>query len=97
MKIVILSTAEDDLAEGHHFYETQEPGVGEYFLHTLVGEIDSLHLYAGTHRIVFGKYRMLSRTFPFGIFYTITADTIEVRAVLDLRRHPSWIRRQTRR
>ena len=45
MKIVILTTAEDDLAEGHRFYARQEAGIGDYFLHTLFAEIDSYHLF----------------------------------------------------
>ena len=86
MKVEILSTAEDDLVNGHGFYERQEPGIGNYFLDTLFTEIDSLKLYGGTHRKWWGKYRMLSRSFPFGIFYTIENDIVYVTAVLDLRR-----------
>lgn len=52
MKVEILSTAEDDLVDGHLFYERQEAGIGDYFLDTLFAEIDSLQLYAGTHRKV---------------------------------------------
>ena len=97
MTIEILSTAEDDLVDGYHFYENQEVGVGDYFLNTMFAEIDSHRLYAGTHRIFWGRYRMLSKTFPFGIFYTINGTSVQVRAVLDLRRHPSWLRRRARR
>jgi len=50
MKVETLSTAEDDLVDGHRFYERQEPGIGEYFLDTLFAKIDSLQLYPGTHR-----------------------------------------------
>ena len=67
MKVEILSTAEDDLVDGHGFYERQEPGIGKYFLDTLFAEIDSLQHYAGTHRKLWCKYQMLSRgssTFP---------------------------------
>jgi hypothetical protein len=97
MRVEILSTAEDDLVDGHHFYERQESGIGDYFLDTLFAEIDSLQLYAGTHRKKWGKYRMLSKRFPFGVFYTIQKDTVQVCAVLDLRRRPSFLRRQLRR
>jgi hypothetical protein len=97
MNIEILSTAEDDLVDGHSFYERQESGIGNYFLDTLIAEIDSLQLYAGTHRKKWGKYRMLSKRFPFGIFYTMEKDTVSVCAVLDLRRRPSFLRRKVRR
>lgn len=97
MKIRILDLAEDDLVAGYRFYEEQEPGVGEYFLDSLFADIDSLHLYAGIHRQVWGKHRMLAKRFPFAIFYHVKNDEVEVCAVLDLRRHPSWLREQLNR
>ena len=97
MRIEILSTAEDDLVDGYHFYEDQKEGIGDYFLNTMFAEIDSLYLFSGTHKMIWSRYRMLSKTFPFGIFYTITDDLVQVRAVLDLRRRPSWIRRRAQR
>jgi hypothetical protein len=97
MKVEILSTAEDDLVDGHRFYEGQLPGIGNYFLDTLFSEIDSLQLYGGTHGQKWGKFRMLSKRFPFGIFYTIKGDMVHVCAVMDLRRRPSFLRRQLRR
>jgi len=92
--IRVLETAEDDLVDGYRFYESQEPGVGEHFLNSIFADIDSLRRYAGIHKIIRGKYRMLARKFPFAIFYTIADDMIEVRAVLDLRRNPTWIRKR---
>lgn len=97
MKIRILRGAEEDLADGHRFYEESEPGVGDYFLDTLFVEIESLKSLAGIHRLVFGRYRMLSKVFPYGIFYTLRDDVVEIRAVLDLRRDPGWIHRRMRR
>jgi hypothetical protein len=97
MKIDILNTAEDDLVDGYLFYEDQEAGIGEYFLSTLFAEIASLHLYAGSHKIVWGRHRMLSKTFPFGIFYTVGNDTVKVWAILDLRRDPSYLHKRATR
>jgi len=54
MKIVILSSARDDLADGFAFYEEQQEGLGDYFEESLFSDIDSLRLYAGIHRKVFG-------------------------------------------
>jgi hypothetical protein len=36
MKIKILSPAERDLEEGFRFYESQSPGLGSYFLDSLL-------------------------------------------------------------
>ena len=94
MKIVIQSSALGDLADGFDFYEEIEAGLGGYFLDSLFSDIDSLQLYAGIHIIHFGKYhRLLSKRFPYGVYYQIEDNIIRVRAVLDLRRDPKWIKR----
>jgi plasmid stabilization system protein ParE len=97
MRIQILTNAAEDLLDGYHFYERQSPGLGTYFLDSLYSDIDSLLLYAGIHRIVYGKHRSLSKRFPYAIYYTVEQQTIRVHAVLDCRRDPSWIRRRLRK
>ena len=93
MRIKILSSAEDDLEEGHRFYESQEDGLGSYFLDTLYSDIDSLAYFAGMHHIVLGYHRLLSKRFPFAVYYRVADDVVTVFAVLDCRRNPSWIRK----
>ena len=39
MKIKILESAKEDLKEGFYFYESQERGVGNYFLESLFSGI----------------------------------------------------------
>lgn len=94
MKIQILDEAEDDLYAGREFYERQEPGVGDYFVASLISDIDSLILFAGIHPMEFGFHRALSKRFPFGIYYLVEGAVIYIYAVLDLRRDPAWIRRR---
>ena len=97
MTIRILTAAQEDLSEGFAFYEKQQPGLGAYFLDSLFADIDSLALYGGVHRRVFGLHRMLGRTFPFAIYYEVNVDAAEVWAVLDCRRDPKWILRRLKR
>ena len=97
MTIEVLDDAKADLIEGFHFYEEQSPGLGSYFLDSLFADIDSLLLYAGIHRLVFGSHRYLASRFPFAIYYRIEAEVIRVRAVIDCRRNPAWIRRRLKR
>ncbi|MCL2105110.1 MAG: type II toxin-antitoxin system RelE/ParE family toxin [Kiritimatiellaeota bacterium] len=94
MKITILDEAEQDLLNGFTFYESQESGLGDYFLNTLFGDIDSLKLYAGIHSKVFGFHRLLSSRFPYAIYYSLHNETVFVIAVLDCRRNP--VRAETR-
>lgn len=76
MRIEILDEAQQDLIEGFYFYENRESGLGSYFLDCLFSDIDSLILYAGIHRIVFGYHRLLSKRFPFAIYYLVEQDLI---------------------
>jgi hypothetical protein len=88
MKIKILESAIRDLLQGHRFYEQQEKGLGGYFIDSLFSDIDSLQIYAGIHSIHFKKYRLLSKRFPFAIYYSIQNDIVLVHAVLDCRQDP---------
>ncbi|WP_395719202.1 type II toxin-antitoxin system RelE/ParE family toxin [Prosthecobacter sp.] len=93
MKIEILDLAKADLIEGHRFYEKQEPGLGDYFLRNLFSDIDLLQLTGGVHLKPYRHFhRALSKRFPFAIFYTVEDQIVKVRAVVDCRRRPSWIR-----
>ena len=94
MKLRILDSALEDLDRGRLFYERQGEGLGPYFLDSLFAEIDSLILYAGVHRKVFGFHRLIVRRFPYGVYYRLEEDgVVVVWRVLDLRRSPSWIRK----
>jgi len=97
MKIKILDSAVQDLIDGCRFYEKQVEGLGSYFLDTLFSDIDSLTVYAGVHPKYFGKFhRLLSKRFPFAIYYRVENKTALIYAVLDCRRNPAWIRKRLR-
>ena len=83
--------AEQDLWDGYRFYEMQGRGLGEYFLNSLCSDIDSLRLYAGIHSLHFGCRRLLSRRFPFAIYYRVEQQAAQVWAVLDCRQDPAKI------
>jgi len=91
VKIVISRTADKDLMAGYHFYESSGKEVGDYFLDSIMSDIDSLALFAGIHRKSSGFHVALSRRFPFAIYYKIESEVVRVRRVLDCRRDPDWI------
>ncbi|MHB1309435.1 MAG: type II toxin-antitoxin system RelE/ParE family toxin [Limisphaerales bacterium] len=94
MRIRILDSALEDLDRGRLFYERQREGLGVYFMDSLFSEIDSLVLYAGLHRQVFGFHRALAKRFPYAVYYRVEADAVVlVWRVLDLRQAPERIRR----
>lgn len=92
MIVVVLEDAAADLEAGRRFYESCESGVGNYFAESLLSDLESLVLYAGIHLRHFGFHRMLSKRFPFAIYYEVEGDTARVYAILDMRRDPAWIR-----
>lgn len=92
MQVRILEDAEKDIEEGYWFYERQSQGLGDYFIDSIYSDIDSLVYFGGIHRKVFSHYRLLSKRFPFAIYYQLGEDFVVVKAVLDCRRKPSWIR-----
>ncbi len=89
MNIRILDEAEQDLVDGFRFYDLQEEDLGDYFLDSLFADIDSLHLYAGVHSLHFGYHRLLSKRFPFAVYYRVDGEVVNVWAVLDCRQDPA--------
>ena len=78
MNVVILEDAAEDLESGAQFYEACATGVGNYFLDSILSDLDSLVLFAGVHPIYFQFHRMLSKRFPFGIYYEVEDDVVYV-------------------
>ncbi|ABQ27367.1 hypothetical protein [Geotalea uraniireducens] len=96
-KIRLFEAASQDLTDGFHFYEKQESGLGGYFLDSLFSDIDSLLIHAGIHPAFFlVYYRMLSKRFPFAVYYRIDGNDILVYAILDCRKNPAWARSRLR-
>jgi plasmid stabilization system protein ParE len=93
-QVVVLSDAAEDIEAARDFYEVQEVGVGEYFVDSLLTDIEGLTGLSGVHPKHFKFHRMLATRFPFGIYYREHGPQAQVFAVLDLRRNPTWIRRE---
>jgi plasmid stabilization system protein ParE len=91
MRVQVLDEATVDLADGFRFYERQADGLGDYFLDSLWSDIQSLRISGGIHAIHYGYYRLISKRFPYAVYYRIEDGVSLVRAVLDCRRDPKWI------
>ena len=92
--IVVLEEAADDLVLGRDFYDQQEPGVGQYFWDSLISDIESLTIYAGVHQRHFGLFRLLSKRFPYAVYYEIAESVAYVIAILPVRRDPAWVQQR---
>lgn len=91
MKVRILSAASRDLLRGKRFYGRQNDGLGEYFFDSLSSDIESLLVYAGIHRQVRGYHCLLSRRFPYAVYYRLESGEIRIFRVLDCRQDPAKI------
>jgi hypothetical protein len=84
----------DVLIDGYWFYERQHPGLADYFRSCLIVDIETLTFQAGIHEVIFGFHRLLSKRFPFHIYYASKGDSVLVVAGLDARRNPLWTRQR---
>jgi plasmid stabilization system protein ParE len=90
MRVRILTSALNDLDRGRAFYEKQGEDLGEYFFDSVFADIDSLALYGGIHRKVFGYHRLLARRFPYAIYYKMDNDgAVVVYRAMDCRQKPA--------
>jgi plasmid stabilization system protein ParE len=90
MRVRILTAALRDLERGRAFYEQQGEGLGDYFFDSVFADIDSLALYGGVHRQIFGYHRLLARRFPYAIYYKVDNEGVAVvHRTLDCRQNPT--------
>ena len=91
MNIHILPEAQEDLIDAYWFYERQNEGVGDYFISSILEDIETLNFSAGSHVIHLGKHRKIASVFPYSIYYLFENGEAKIYAILDDRRDPEWI------
>ena len=91
-QVIALDEVAEDLNEGQRFYRAKETWLGDYFWDSVMSDMESLYVFAGIHELHFGYHRLLSKRFPYGLYYDIDGAIIRVVAVLPMRRNPAWIR-----
>lgn len=70
-QIRISEDAFEDLNAGYVFRENRQLGLDDYFASCIRADIEVLRLAAGMHRVMYRDYyRLVSKIFPYGIFYT---------------------------
>jgi len=98
MRVTVLESARRSIVNGYHFYENREAGLGLYFVDSILSDLRSLEILAGLHEIFVDDYRkLISKKFPFAIYYKVENNVGVVYAVLDCRRDPEWILNQLNR
>ncbi len=78
-----------DLESGRDFYDKSSEATGNYFVASLLADIESLSFYSGIHPVVHEFYRMLAQRFPYAVYYDLQNDEVLVVAILDMRKKPA--------
>ncbi len=94
-KIIIRPEAENDLSFAYDWYDKQQAGLGRDFILEFSACMDRIsdspHLYSELYR---GIRRALVRRYPYGIYYVVTGNDINVLAVIHLAMQPvRWKKR----
>jgi plasmid stabilization system protein ParE len=87
--LIVRPEAEEDISDAFRWYESQSIGLGAEFIRSVEASFSSIgrnpELYAEIHLTI---RRALVRRFPYGIFYLLDKDKINILAVMYIRRHP---------
>ena len=71
--------------------------MGDYFLDAISADIESLHIYAGIHRVKFGFHTLHAKRFPYTIYYKLKDDIVKIYAILDDRQNPTTTKDRLKR
>ncbi len=85
----VRGRAEFDLDEAYAWYEARAEGVGEAFLRSVEACLARIERHPEAHVVAHGRVRRARlHRFPYGVYYTIRKDFIDVLAVYHGRRRP---------
>lgn len=95
-KIVITPTAQKDIQTGRNWYEMQQSLLGDEFIDAIESAIKKVQSNPQLFSIIYKSIRraMLKR-FPFGIYYFVKDDIVNIFAVIHFSRNPKiWKQRK---
>lgn len=91
-EVLLTDFAANDVKETYDWYEEQLLGLGEDFYENLLAALDQLSFYPNTGSdIEFGIQKVLVKTYPYAVYYSVKDNKVRVLRVLHQRRHPdTW-------
>jgi toxin ParE1/3/4 len=82
-RVTLRAAADADLTEIHSWYESQRPGLGNEFLLSVADAMQRLEDSADRYPLYFLEFRrVLTKRFPYKIFYRLEGDAAIVFRVL---------------
>ena len=89
LPLTVRPRAEADLDEAFGWYEAQLPGLGEAFLRSVMACFGRIARHPEAYPEVQRRVRRASlQRFPYGVFYVVREERIDVLAVYHGRRRP---------
>lgn len=97
VELIIRPEAEADALQAFRWYNEQLPGLGQEFLAELESAIESIRANPEACRKLNREYRrVLTRRFPYAVFYAIHAQRVVVFAILHTAQDPRLWRQRGR-
>ena len=94
-ELVLRPEAEADALEAYRWYNEQLPGLGEEFLSELDHALETVRANPELFRKLHREFRrVLTRRFPYAVFYVIAGDRVVVFAILHTARDPRLWRKR---
>lgn len=94
-RLSIRPEAEADMSEAYDWYEERHPGLGHEFLAEVHVALRAIMENPLHHQVLYRNVRrILTRRFPFKVFFHVEAEQVEVIGVVHAKRHPRvWQKR----
>jgi plasmid stabilization system protein ParE len=90
LPLVFHPDVKGEVDEAYRWYEQQRPGLGDDFLEALDEVFARLEHAAEAHQVIYRDVRQARpRRFPYGVYYRVHPDRVEIIAVQHSRRHHS--------
>ena len=90
-RVIIRPNAEADAREARLWYESRRVGLGEELLEEIRHAILVLEEHPDRHPVYYrGFRRLLTRRFPYKLFYRIEGDRVIVFRILHAKRDHQW-------
>lgn len=91
MQLILRPEAEGDINNARKWYESQREGLGDEFLLAVEAQLAAIQRYPMAYRTIFQEVRhVLTKRFPYGIFFQVIDDAVIVIAVMHSKRNPAW-------
>ena len=91
MNVIIGALAKQEILDGFAWYDDQQLGLGIRFKSEVLAAIERIILYPEINtEIDTGIRRILVKSFPYMVIYSINRDSIEIIAVAHQHRRPGY-------